>query len=56
MVDWAAGIQTRNYGIRREPDARSMKEMTWIVSSMIVMAGVLLFYSWVRNQMINQGY
>jgi cell division protein FtsL len=56
MEDWAAGVQARNYGVCRAPDARSVRETTWIVSSMLVIAGVLLFYSWVRNQMINQGY
>jgi cell division protein FtsL len=56
MLDWADGIQGRNYGIRRGPDARSLKEVTTIVSAMLVMAAVLLFYSWVRYQTINQGY
>ncbi len=56
MMDWAEGIQGRNYGIRRAPDARSLADVAYFVASLTIIAAVLLFYSWVRNQAISQGY
>ncbi len=57
MVDWANGVvQTRNYGIRREPDSRSVREVTWILLSIVVLAGVLFFHSWVRSRIVDLGY
>jgi len=56
MLDWAQGVQHRNYRIRRKPDTRGMREATAIVLSLVAVATVFLFYSWIRNQMINLGY
>jgi len=56
MVDWAGGIESRNYGIRRESDMRNMAGVLKIILSVAMIAGVLLFYSWVRNRIVDLGY
>jgi cell division protein FtsL len=56
MRDWAAGIETRNYGIKREIDASMLSELMRTIAALVLMAGALLFYSWVRSQIISTGY
>ena len=56
MTDWADGIEIRNYGIKREIDALMFLELMRNIISLALVAGALLFYSWVRNQIINTGY
>ena len=56
MRDWAAGIETRNYGIKRNIDAGMLSEHMCSIAAFVLMAGALLFYSWVRSQIINTGY
>jgi cell division protein FtsL len=56
MRDWAAGIETRNYGIKREIDAHMLSELMRTIAALVLMAGALLFYSWVRSQIISTGY
>jgi len=56
MVDWAGGIQSRNYGIRRESDVRNLAGVLKIILSVAMIAGVLLFYSWVRSRIVDLGY
>ena len=56
MIDWADGIETRNYGIKSEIDARMLSELARIIVSLALFAGALLFYSWVRNQLVETGY
>ena len=56
MTDWAAGIETRNYGIKSETDVRMLSELMHIILALAMVAGALLFYSWIRNQIINTGY
>jgi cell division protein FtsL len=56
MNDWAAGIETRNYGINSRTNTGILSELlrTMIITSLI--AGAFLFFSWVRSQIINTGY
>jgi len=56
MKDWAAGIETRNYGIKSRVNTGMLFDLlrTMIVTSLI--AGAFLFFSWVRSQIINTGY
>lgn len=56
MTDWAAGIEMRNYGIKREIDAGILSEHLKTIVMLGLVAGTLLFYSWVRSQIINTGY
>ena len=56
MNDWAAGIETRNYGINSRINTGMLFDLlrTMIIASLI--AGAFLFSSWVRSQIINTGY
>jgi cell division protein FtsL len=56
MTDWADGIETRNYGINNEIDVHMLSELMRIIVSLAMVAGVLLFYSWIRSQIVNTGY
>jgi cell division protein FtsL len=56
MTDWADGIETRNYGIKSEIDAGMMSELLRNIIPLAMIAGALLFYSWVRSQIVNTGY
>ena len=56
MTDWADGIETRNYGIKSEIDVHVLSELMRIIVALAMVAGALLFYSWVRSQIVNTGY
>jgi cell division protein FtsL len=56
MTDWAEGIETRNYGIKSELDAGMLSELMRVIVALVMVAGALLFYSWVRSQIVNTGY
>ena len=56
MTDWADGIETRNYGIKNEVDVHMLSELMGIIVTLAMVAGALLFYSWIRNQIVNTGY
>ncbi|HTY60695.1 MAG TPA: cell division protein FtsL [Acidobacteriota bacterium] len=56
MTDWAQGIETRNYGIKNELDVDMLSELMRIIIALAVVAGALLFYSWIRSQIVNTGY
>jgi cell division protein FtsL len=56
MTDWAEGIETRNYGIKCVIDARIVSDLVRTIICLGMVAGALLFYSWVRNQIIYTGY
>jgi cell division protein FtsL len=56
MTDWADGIETRNYGIKNEIDASMLSELMRTIIPLAMIACALLFYSWVRSQIVNTGY
>jgi cell division protein FtsL len=56
MTDWSDGIETRNYGIKCKIDRRMFLELMRNIISLAMVAGTLVFYSWVRNQIIDTGY
>ncbi len=56
MTDWADGIETRNYGITNEVDVHMLSELMRTIVSLAMVAGALLFYSWIRSQIIDTGY
>jgi cell division protein FtsL len=56
MTDWADGIETRNYGIKNEIDGSMLSELIRMIIPLVMIAAALLFYSWVRSQIVNTGY
>jgi cell division protein FtsL len=56
MTDWAEGIETRNYGIKNELDAGMLSELMRVIIVLVIVAGALLFCSWVRSRIVNTGY
>jgi cell division protein FtsL len=56
MTDWADGIEMRNYGIQRGIDVRMFSDFMRAIIPLAMVAAALVFYSWVRNQMIQAGY
>jgi cell division protein FtsL len=56
MTDWADGIETRNYGIKNELDIPMLSELMRIIVALAMVAGALLFYAWIRSQIVNTGY
>ncbi len=56
MTDWADGIETRNYGIKSEIDAGMLSELMRTIIPLAMIACALLFYSWVRSQIVDTGY
>ena len=56
MTDWAEGIESRNYGIKNDTNIHMLSELMRIILSLAVIAAALLFYSWVRSQIIYTGY
>lgn len=56
MTDWADGIEIRNNGIKCVIDPRIMSDLLRTIISLGLIAGALLFYSWVRSQIVYTGY
>ncbi len=56
MMDWAGGLESRNYAIRREIDVQNLLDLLLISLSIGTMAGVFLFHSWVHAKMVETGY
>jgi cell division protein FtsL len=56
MVDWADRTEISNYGIKREVGFRNLMELLWIIVTLLVLGGVLVFHSWERSQIVNMGY
>jgi cell division protein FtsL len=56
MTDWAEGIEARNHAIKNEINVHMLSDLMRIIISLALFAGALLFYSWIRNQIINAGY
>jgi cell division protein FtsL len=56
MKDWAAGIETRNYGIKGRTNTGMLFDLLRTMTMISLIAGAFLFFSWVRSQIINTGY
>lgn len=56
MTDWAEGIEGRNDCIYILVEVRWFSDLMRAILSLAMVAGALVFYSWVRNQMIQTGY
>jgi len=53
MTDWADGIETRNYGIKCKTNGAMLMELMYTIAAFAIVAGALLFYSWIRSEIIN---
>jgi cell division protein FtsL len=56
MTDWADGIEMRNYGIKCGIDMHVLSEFVRTIVALVLVAGALLFYSWIRIQIVSTGY
>ncbi|HSW38653.1 MAG TPA: cell division protein FtsL [Acidobacteriota bacterium] len=56
MKDWAAGIESRNYGINRTFDAGMLSDLMRMIAPLVLIAASLLVYSWMQSRIINIGY
>ena len=56
MTDWANGIETRNYGIKNELDVHMLSDLMRIIVALALVAATMLFYLWIRSQIVNTGY
>ncbi len=56
MIDWAEGTEAKNYAIRRDINARNLLELLLVSLSIGIVAGVLVFHSWVRIRIVDIGY
>ena len=56
MTDWADVIEIHNNGIKCVIDSRVLSELLRAIISLGLIAGALLFYSWVRSQIVYVGY
>ena len=54
-MDWAPGIERRNYGIRNRSGI-GLRELLWAFFLLAPVAGALIFQLWVRSQIIKTGY
>lgn len=56
MTDWADGIDSRNYGIRNGIDEGLLSDFLHAIIVLAIVAGALLFYSWIQSQIVKTGY
>ena len=56
MLDFAAGIEAKNYGLRKTSDLLTLLDSLKILFPLVVIAGALFFHVWVRSQIIQIGY
>jgi cell division protein FtsL len=56
MLDFAAGIEAKNYGLRKTSDLLTLLDSLKILFPIVVIAGALSFHIWVRSQITQIGY
>jgi cell division protein FtsL len=56
MLDFATGIEAKNYGLSKTSDMGTLLESLKILFPLVVIAGALSFHIWVRSQNIQVGY
>lgn len=56
MTDWADGIEIHNNGIKCVIDTRTLSELLRTIIAFGMIIGALLFYLWVRTQIVDTGY
>ena len=57
MNDWAEGIEERNFGIKTEIKTKDVfYDFVKTIIPIAAIAVALLFFSWVRSEIVNIGY
>ena len=56
MLDFAAGIESKNYGLRKTSDFRTLLDSLKILFPLAMIAGALSFHIWICSQNIQIGY
>ena len=56
MLDFAAGIESKNYGLRKTSDFRTLLDSLKILFPLVMIAGALSFHIWICSQNIQIGY
>ncbi len=56
MLDFAAGIESKNYGLRKTSDLRTLLDSLKILFPLAMIAGALSFHIWICSQNIQIGY
>ena len=56
MLDFAAGIESKNYGLRKTSDLRTLLDSLKILLPLVMIAGALSFHIWICSQNIQIGY
>jgi len=56
MLDFAAGIESKNYGLRNTSDLRTLLDSLKILLPLVTIAGALSFHIWICSQNIEIGY
>ena len=56
MLDFAAGIEAKNYRLRKTSDLQTLLDSLKILFPLVVIAGALSFHVWIRSQNIQVGY
>ena len=56
MLDFAAGIESKNYGLRKTSDFRTLLDSLKILLPLVMIAGALSFRIWICSQNIEIGY
>jgi cell division protein FtsL len=56
MVDLAAGIEARNYGLRKTTEPKALWETLKIILPLTIIAGALSFHIWIQSQSVDLGY
>ncbi|MGA2264235.1 MAG: cell division protein FtsL [Acidobacteriota bacterium] len=56
MTDWSVGVETRNYKIPRRPDSRSLADLLASMLCIVMIAGALIGYVWIRSRIVALGY
>jgi len=56
MLDLAAKIETRNYGLRKTTDPRTLLESLRVILPLVIIAAAFSFRIWVCSESIHIGY
>ena len=56
MLDFASGIESKNYGLRKTSDLRTLLDSLKILFPLVMIASALSFHIWICSQNIQIGY
>jgi len=56
MTDWSDELEIRNYSIDRKMDRKHFMDLMCVILSLLLVAGVSFFHSWVQTRIVHIGY